>query len=119
MSGSDGSFLDEDNTLKIQFHSGNTAEALDKRKFGFEPRQEDMWTANEDLWWTMDDVEEMNDGEEDIGDQQIVTEELLRIEFENEVNNRIPEVKEILPWDQLTRVYIMITLNSYSKYFIL
>ncbi len=96
MSGSDGSFLDEENSLKIQFHSGNTAEALDKRKFGFEQKQEDLWSASEDLWWKMDD-------DEILGDEK--TDQELRIEFETEVNCRIPGIKDILPWDTLTEVY--------------
>lgn len=97
MSGSEGSIADEDNSLKIQFHSGNTAEAMDKRKFGFEQRQEDLWTATEDLWWKMDDIDDVVNEEKN--------EETLRSEFESEVNNRIPEIGEdVLPWDTLSTV---------------
>jgi hypothetical protein len=120
MSGSDASFLDEENSLKIQFHSGNTAEALDKRKFGLEQRQEDLWITNEDLWWQMDGLDDFDNNkrrsDEEIARIIAVKEETLRTEFENEVNDRINEITDITPWDALQTVlhtFFLITLYGY------
>lgn len=117
MSGSDASFLDEDNSLKIQFHSGNTAEALDKRKFGFDHRQEDAWTANEDLWWQMDGIDEFEDtkrndcngepkSDEEIAQNIAQREEVLRLEFESQVNKRVEDINDVIPWNLLQTVLI-------------
>jgi hypothetical protein len=113
MSGSDGSFLDEENSLKIQFHNGNTAEAMDKRKFGLDGHQEDYWTTSEDLWWQMD----VDDGFEDDSTNGVVEgaeeklqevafekEESLRENFESRIENKIVEIQDIVPWESISSV---------------
>lgn len=124
MSGSDGSFLDEENSLKIQFHNGNTAEALDKRKFGFEHRQEERWAANEELWWQMDGDDAFDEGsstsdcngqEEHLSPESIVKrEERLRTDFESLVDQRISEINDIVPWESIKTVSLEVFLTRYD-----
>jgi len=111
-SGSDESYLDGDNNLKIQFQ-GNTAEAMDKRKFGqnFDNQTVDNWTASEDSWWGMDGIEKdpmgnnlTNSDEEDSLSNSFETEEILRKEFERRVEEGINGIQQIVNWDQIPSV---------------
>lgn len=99
-SGSDESFLDGDNNLKIQFE-GNTAEALDKRKFGtaFDHRLTDEFRASEDLWWGR-----MTDEENHSDDFQEPNEDLLRQEFEKKVEARIGDIQNVFKWNEVQNV---------------
>lgn len=110
LSGSDESYLDEENNLKIQFE-GNTAEAMDKRKFGqnFEFRPIDDWATSEDLWWTMEGIEEKK--ETNLGtngadefNTSFEQEQMLRKEFEKRVDEKMDEMQEIVNWDEITKV---------------
>lgn len=111
MSGSDESFLDEENNFKIQFHNGNTAEALDKRKLGtaFDRRVRDEWYANEDMWWQMDDIDDnVASGEingHDVEEKDtLLTEDNLRKNFETRVEEKIDKVGNVIEWDSVKSV---------------
>jgi len=104
MSGSDASFLDEENSLKIQFHNGNTAEAMDKRKFGTDS-QEEYWTTNEDLWWPMDaSVQDESFEEQDRGKQEFSKHESLENNFESRIQAEINSIRDIVPWETISSV---------------
>jgi hypothetical protein len=111
-SGSDESYLDGDNNLKIQFE-GNTAEALDKRKFGtgFDHRLSDDWATCEDLWWTMDGIDEEGQGqgnqeqkESEIFSNSFEKEVLLKEAFEKKVEVKVGEIQQIVKSDEIAKV---------------
>lgn len=120
MSGSDESFLDEENNFKIQFHNGNTAEALDKRKLGtaFDRRVRDEWQASEDMWWQMDDIDDnecdaITNGhtEEEAEEERkklilssLLKEDLLRQAFEDKVEDKMGKIDNVIEWDGVKSV---------------
>ncbi|ODN02294.1 Endoribonuclease Dcr-1 [Orchesella cincta] len=116
MSGSDESFLDEENNFKIQFHNGNTAEALDKRKLGtaFDRRVRDEWAADEDMWWQMDDIDDdfpsketespTVNGHADDEDHKsdlspYLKEDKLRKSFEQRVEENMRRLDRVIEWN--------------------
>ncbi|CAL8072692.1 unnamed protein product [Orchesella dallaii] len=115
MSGSDESFLDEENNFKIQFHNGNTAEALDKRKLGtaFDRRVRDEWAADEDMWWQMDDIDDLPaqdtesatvNGHADDEEQKLMLnphlkEDILRKRFEQRVEENTRRLDRVIEWN--------------------
>lgn len=98
MSGSDESFLDGDNNLKIQFE-GNTAEALDKRKFAtaFDSRIGEEYRASEDLWWPDSEPLGIEEGEG-------IT---LKEEFDKKVDAKMADIQNIVKWNELRNVSIL------------
>jgi len=97
LSGSDESFLDEDDNFKIQFHSGNTAEALDKRKFTttFDRRPQENWNISEDMWWQLDD---------DVKDAEKTLEQEMQQQFELQANANTAYFEDIVSWDSISSV---------------
>ena len=119
ISGSDESYLDGDNNLKIQF-VGNTAEALDKRKFGtaFDHKISDDWTTSEDLWWSMDGFEEEHTSKDSHQEEiefysnSFEKECLIKDAFEKKVAMKVEEIQQIVKWDEISKVSQFLFNNS-------
>lgn len=124
MSGSDESFLDEENNFKIQFHNGNTAEALDKRKLGtaFDRRVRDEWYASEDLWWQTDDFDDVPDSLESVeihSEDSINKEDVLRTRFEEQVEEKAKKIDDIIEWNEIKSVRLKINVRNTQRYIII
>lgn len=93
-SGSTGSFLDEDNNLKVQFINAHTAETLDKRKldtaFDNAPLDDDD-SLVESLWW--EEQNETLSKNEDVAQQS----------FEEHVKKKVSALRNLV-CDDISKV---------------